>query len=225
MSAMLRDDTPAHGAYRASRTLFTDARVSALMRGNPASASSRIVQSAGTGGLTLMQQVSMYEMTGYMRNTLLRDSDVFSMAHGLELRVPLVDAGVARVAREAAASLRLERGAIKPMLVDAVRDLLSPEIISGRKRGFTLPFEEWMRNEMFAEVAAVLDSSESANVGLSPVEVRSAWNDFQRRKPGMNWSRPWALYTLIRWAKQNEVSFSNESSHAVDRTRTLSLAG
>ena len=36
-------------------------------------------------------QVSALELSLYMRNQLLKDSDVMSMAHGLELRVPLVD--------------------------------------------------------------------------------------------------------------------------------------
>ena len=41
--------------------------------------------------LSVLQSVSMLESCVYMRNQLLRDSDVFSMAHSLELRVPFVD--------------------------------------------------------------------------------------------------------------------------------------
>ena len=35
--------------------------------------------------------VSRLELTRYMRNQLLRDSDVMSMASGVELRVPFID--------------------------------------------------------------------------------------------------------------------------------------
>lgn len=205
MTTLLRDDDPAHAAYVASRTLFADTQVSRLL----GPMAERTGQSSGdraVRGLSLMQQISHYELTGYMRNTLLRDSDVFSMAHGLELRVPLVDVEVARVARDAAAALDLKRGAVKPMLVDAVRDLLSDEIISQPKRGFTLPFERWMQSEMFGEVDSVLSGVAGARAGVSGGEVASVWRAFQRRQGGVNWSRPWALYTLIRWASENDMA-------------------
>jgi asparagine synthetase B (glutamine-hydrolysing) len=38
-----------------------------------------------------VNRVSYLESRCYMLNTLLRDSDVMSMAHGLEVRVPLID--------------------------------------------------------------------------------------------------------------------------------------
>jgi asparagine synthase (glutamine-hydrolysing) len=40
---------------------------------------------------SLADEVSFLELSRYMRNQLLRDSDVMSMAWGLELRVPFVD--------------------------------------------------------------------------------------------------------------------------------------
>ena len=206
---LLRDETPAHGAYKASRTLFGDRHISRLMKMRRTVRQSAVgFADAGLRDLTLMQQVSIYEMTGYMRNTLLRDSDVFSMAHGLELRVPFVDSGVVRVAQQAASALKLTRGAIKPMLIEAVRDLLSPEMTSRPKKGFSLPVETWMRHELFAEANAVLTGPAAANLSLDRDEVAAVWHGFLARKPGMNWSRPWALYTLMRWAQQNGVSYS-----------------
>src|SRR6202030_4309054 len=38
-----------------------------------------------------VNRTSYLELRHYMSNTLLRDSDSMSMAHGLELRVPFVD--------------------------------------------------------------------------------------------------------------------------------------
>ena len=39
----------------------------------------------------IVNQVSRFELSGYMANTLLRDTDQMSMAHALEVRVPFVD--------------------------------------------------------------------------------------------------------------------------------------
>jgi asparagine synthase (glutamine-hydrolysing) len=208
VSALLRDDMPALAAYRASRTLFGDKQVDRLMglrTARPTVAPKR--QSSELRGLNTMQQVSMYEMTGYMRNTLLRDSDVFSMACGLELRVPLVDIKVAQVAYEAAAAINRFNGSTKPMLLEAVRDLVPESSFSKPKKGFTLPFEKWMRHEMHPEVDSVLSGSSSADLGLDAREIARVWSSFQRGRPGVNWSRPWALYTLLRWAAENGISY------------------
>ncbi|HEY9872811.1 MAG TPA: asparagine synthase (glutamine-hydrolyzing), partial [Candidatus Obscuribacterales bacterium] len=70
---------------------------------------------------SIEDEVSLLEISCYMRNQLLRDSDVMSMAWGLEVRVPLVD----RVLLEAIASIpskiRLAPG--KQLLIQAVPEL------------------------------------------------------------------------------------------------------
>jgi asparagine synthase (glutamine-hydrolysing) len=206
--ALLDEDVPARAAYRASRTLFGERQVKRLMDSGPgpeAIVSPWHPGSFDLDGLNIMQQVSALELMGYMRNTLLRDSDVFSMAWGLELRVPLVDIRVAQVAREAAAAATFN-GEPKPMLLEAVRDLVPESSFSKPKKGFTLPFEKWMRVELYREVDSVLTGGGARSLGLVPDEVATVWSLFQSRRPGVNWSRPWALYTLLKWARENGVS-------------------
>jgi len=219
VSEVLGQETPAFGAYLASRTLFGRERIRALTGRLRAGGGdqARFVEER-SGDLSLLQQVSFYEMTGYMRNTLLRDSDVFSMAHGLELRVPLVDREVARAALSAPDSLKLRRGSSKPLLVQAMGDLLPKSLLQRPKQGFTLPFQHWMKDELFEEVDSVLRSSQADQVGLGRAGVRGVWSDFQRGRSGINWSRPWALYTLLRWAHQNDVRVA-ESRTALAQVR------
>jgi asparagine synthase (glutamine-hydrolysing) len=213
VGVMLNNATPALGAYVASRTLFGDRHVRALMGHAYPSANGRDgADSVEESRYSLLQQVSFYELSGYMRNTLLRDSDVFSMAHGLELRVPLVDREVVRAAARSADTAKLKRGFPKPLLVEAMRDLLPPALLGRPKQGFTLPFEQWMRRELFHEVDAVLGVSTVNQLGLSNHAISDIWKDFQQRRSGMNWSRPWALYTLMRWAVQNGAYFDGAVS-------------
>lgn len=85
--------------------------------------------------------VSECELRFYMRNQLLKDSDVMSMAHSLELRVPLVDRVLFERVARIPASLRLRAG--KQMLLEAVPEI--PEWVAGAtKRGFVFPFEKWL---------------------------------------------------------------------------------
>jgi asparagine synthase (glutamine-hydrolysing) len=212
LTGLFGDESPSRGAYRASRALFDDRQVQSLVareaRGNiPAG----VPDDPDEAVLSLLQQVSLYETTGYMRNTLLRDSDVFSMAHGLELRVPFVDGAVARTAMSFPDSEKLSRGMSKPILVRAMQDLLPASLLTRPKQGFTLPFERWMRHELHAEIDAILTSPELSRVGLSSGATARIWSDFQNSRGSVTWSRPWALYTLKRWADQNDVVFGRAS--------------
>ncbi len=86
-------------------------------------------------------QVSYLELTRYMRNQLLRDSDVMSMAWGLELRVPFVDRRLVECLTKIPQSIRLASG--KKLLVEAVGDIPN-WILEQPKRGFQFPFQEWL---------------------------------------------------------------------------------
>jgi asparagine synthase (glutamine-hydrolysing) len=203
----LRRGSPADAAYLASRTLFSDRQISELCGEHQASLD------AAPAGLSLYQHVSWRELSGYMRNTLLRDSDVFSMRHALELRVPFLDREVATAAFQAADGLKVARGISKPLLVAAVKDLLPDEVWNRPKQGFVLPFAEWMRGPLAPDVAATLGDAERLDaIGLDPAAVRDVWAGFQRGQAGMTWTRPWALYSLIRWASANGI----ERAEAVD---------
>ena len=54
--------------------------------------------------------ISQLELTRYLRNQLLRDADVMSMAHGVELRVPLLDLPLFATLRAIPSQLRLAPG-------------------------------------------------------------------------------------------------------------------
>ena len=200
----LRRGSPADAAYLASRTLFGERQVDALC-----GARHSAIDSAPRG-LSLMQQVSWRELTGYMRNTLLRDSDVFSMSHALELRVPFLDREVASAAFGAADTLKLSRSVAKPLLVAAVKDLVPDEVWNRPKQGFVLPFADWMRGALAAEVDAALGEVDRLEaLGLDSRAVRDVWSSFQRGHAGVTWSRPWALYSLVRWAAIHGVESGN----------------
>jgi asparagine synthase (glutamine-hydrolysing) len=197
----LRRGLPGDAAYLASRTLFGARQVADLVGTYPPAVD------GAPRDLSVLQQVSWRELTGYMRNTLLRDSDVFSMAHGLELRVPFLDRDVVAAAFAADDAHKLSRRTTKPLLIDAVRDLLPDEVWDRPKQGFVLPFAAWMHGALAAEVTATLGDRDALHaVGLNAESVRMVWSAFVRGQAGMTWSRPWALYALVRWASANGLA-------------------
>ena len=93
-------------------------------------------------------RVAALESSLYLRNQLLRDMDWASMAHSLEVRVPLVDAHLLRKIAPALVTRR-ERG--KQLLAVAPQPPLPDEVRNRRKTGFTLPIKEWLGGKEFGK--------------------------------------------------------------------------
>jgi asparagine synthase (glutamine-hydrolysing) len=106
-------------------------------------------------------QIAALESCWYMRNQLLRDTDWSSMAHGLEVRVPFVDAILLEQLAPAIASAAPPG---KRDLADCAR-ALPPEMLARPKTGFTTPVQAWI----------------GASVGLSARGSRQWASDVDRR--------------------------------------------
>jgi len=98
--------------------------------------------------MTAQNQASWIESNLYMQNQLLRDSDTMSMAHGLEIRVPFLDANFMRLTLQISSATKYGTGANKQLLIDSFKDILPEPIWNRPKMGFSFPFKEWLgRNE------------------------------------------------------------------------------
>jgi asparagine synthase (glutamine-hydrolysing) len=87
------------------------------------------------------------EASLYMRNQLLRDTDWASMAHGVEVRVPLVDVALLKVLAPLLIRSKV-RG--KKILADSLKNPLPSPIVSRGKTGFMTPIAEWQKSSELA---------------------------------------------------------------------------
>jgi asparagine synthase (glutamine-hydrolysing) len=170
-------------AMGAMRGIFTrsEAEIIAQKYLPPDTPFPAFIPNAIAGCPSLEDEVSVLELSGYMRNQLLHDSDVMSMAWGLELRVPFVD----RVLLETVASIpsKLRLAPKKQILVNAIPEL--PTWVTNQpKRGFIFPFQQWF-------------------------EADEEWNNYlpQVKLPSQVsidlWYRRWNLTILDYWWQQN----------------------
>jgi len=205
--ALARDDSRSLHPYFITRMLFTPAQCDSLFS-NPDSAAADAAAAAQCDrlqqslSLDPVNRVSYLESRCYMLNTLLRDTDVMSMSQGLEVRVPLIDHQLAKAVLALPGAWKVN-GTPKRLLVGALKGSLPDEIVHRPKRGFTLPFERWMRQELQPEIDPVLEAKRISNGPLGGLldgnEVEQVWQDFLRG--AVSWSRPWSLYVLQRWCE------------------------
>lgn len=133
-------------------------------------------------GLSAGNQASWIEMNMYMQNQLLRDSDVMSMAHGIEIRVPFLDKEFVNLALSIQPGIKYAGAYPKQMLIDSFEDDLPRPVWDRPKMGFTFPFAEWLGASEF-----VKDTMNRAG--------RAGEDNFEKfRKGEMHWSQ---LLTLL----------------------------
>lgn len=150
------------------------------------------------------QTISAWELRTYMTDVLLRDSDVFSMTHSLELRVPFVDRPLLEWLWPQADYFKHGQGGIKRALADAVSDVVPAAIRTRPKQGFTLPFATWMRAELrpFLDATFSRDSLAACPWLDAPV-VQQLWTDYLAANDTRAWSRVWSLAVLIAFANRS----------------------
>jgi asparagine synthase (glutamine-hydrolysing) len=203
LASLLREPSLLPHPYFFTRLLFPPDEVRGLIHHDGGFAGQEWLREAvqEAGDFDDFSMVSQLEIRGYMVNTLLRDTDAMSMAHSLEVRVPLLDRELVEYVVGLPEKWKRRRGARKSLLADALGDLLPPEVVAQPKRTFTLPWERWLRGPLQSEVEAGL--AEPASVlepFLDRAAVRKVWQDFLARRT--SWSRPWSLYVLNRWARR-----------------------
>jgi asparagine synthase (glutamine-hydrolysing) len=148
--------------------------------------------------------VSAWELRTYMADVLLRDSDVMSMRHSLELRVPFVDRPLIEWLERQPAKFKRDRFQQKTALSDAVHDLLPIELMTRRKRGFTFPFPVWMKAALkpfLEETFSHVSVNRSGLFSREPVQM--LWRNFLAGRDDRAWSRVWSLAVLIAFVNRS----------------------
>ena len=158
----------------------------------------------GSGPVT---QVSYAESRTYMHDVLLRDTDQMSMAHALEVRVPLIDHVLADYIMALPDAFKAPGATPKALLVESLGSALPREIVHRPKKGFTLPFEPWMRNQLRGFCENRLGAGGLAGRGLFDLDrLAGMWTSFLRGGTDVSWARLWILVTLETWLARHKVT-------------------
>jgi asparagine synthase (glutamine-hydrolysing) len=157
----------------------------------------------GGNKLPLLSQVGLAEISTYMQNVLLRDTDQMSMASALEVRVPFLDYTLAEYVMGINDKFK-EPVFPKKLLVDSLKGLLPDEIVHRKKMGFTFPWEHWIKNEL-RDFCAARIASLAKRPFINSEELTTRWNRFLEGKPGTRWPEIWICVVLEDWLHTNRI--------------------
>jgi len=153
-------------------------------------------------GFPLLSQITIAELLGYTQNVLLKDTDQFAMASALEVREPFFDYLLVEYVLQIPDAIKLPRYP-KSLLVESIAPLLPDEIVHRKKKGFVLPWEHWMRNELREFCEERLGDLGERGI-LNPDSLRDKWRQFLAGSNGILWSELWHLVVLSDWLQKNK---------------------
>ncbi len=97
-------------------------------------------------------------------DTFLEKVDKSTMAHGIEVRVPMLDNYLTDYVLGLSSTVKIKRGQKKWILRKALRRIIPNTILDGPKTGFGVPYSYWLRRPLANYMRDVLlDSSTSNN--------------------------------------------------------------
>jgi asparagine synthase (glutamine-hydrolysing) len=157
---------------------------------------------AETAQLDPINRASAFELQTYMLSTLLRDTDQMSMAHALEVRVPLLDHRLVEFIFQIPGALKVNDSYPKPLLTRSLGDSLPKECVLRPKKGFELPFARWLRGSMEGDMRESLTTAEK-NSPFRATALEDLWHRFESDE--VSWSRVWGMFVLRQWMERHRI--------------------
>jgi asparagine synthase (glutamine-hydrolysing) len=139
----------------------------------------------------------------YLPGSVLTKVDRASMAHGLEVRPPLLDSSLVDWAFSLPSRYKLRGGTGKFLLKRAAAGTLPKTIVHRRKKGFGIPLARWLRGPLADPIREVIAGSPVWDLGLLDRPTFAGYHrDHESQRADR--SKPlWALYVLHRWLERH----------------------
>jgi len=106
-----------------------------------------------------LARVQYLDVKTWLPGGMLTKVDRASMAHGLEVRPPLLDHQLAEWAAGLPVRFKLHGGSGKAVLKQALAPYLPPELLNRPKQGFSPPLAHWLRHGLRERLAALSESN------------------------------------------------------------------
>lgn len=215
LSYLVGADDPLVAAQVAVRSLFLESDLKNLLnrrlasRNGHSEAAELIAEWAKqTIHQDLRERIAYLDFPLHLESRLLRDSDLMSMAHSLEVRPVLLDHKVVEFVLQLPVSLRPRK---KLLFLEAIRTCMPPalysQLLNRPKRTFSFPFERWIGGPLRPAIDEVFRPGRlAASSVLEPRPVHNLWQRFLNNPQSVGWSRLWSVFVLARWCELMKIA-------------------
>jgi asparagine synthase (glutamine-hydrolysing) len=149
-----------------------------------------------------LSRIQYVDIKTYLPDDILAKVDRASMAHSLEVRVPLLDHEVMEYSASIPARYKLQGGAGKYIFKKALKVLLPEDILYRPKMGFRLPLAQWFRGDLKQTFEQHVLAKDAFLADLfDPSPIRRWWEQHQRGTRDYA-QHLWALLMLECWGER-----------------------
>ncbi len=146
------------------------------------------------------------DLTTYTRDDLLLGTNMMSMAHSIEVRVPFLDQRLIQYVSQIHPIYHFQKGTSKYLLKQLISEWLPSEIIKHKKTGLGLPRNLYMKGKLKPHILSVLSSNSMKKRGIfNPYYVKELTDSFYSdNSEKMLWSehlRIWILFIFELWCR------------------------
>ena len=134
-------------------------------------------------------------------DSVLMKVDKMSMAHALEVRVPLLDHHLVELAATLPPGLKFPRFQTRAIYRRALRGVLPSKILTRGKQGYSLPLKQWLRADLRDYMVQLLDGSEVVRAHFDRAGVRTMIGEHLAMRANHNHTL-WALINLTLWHRR-----------------------
>ena len=157
------------------------------------------------GGEDPLNDILALDFGTYLPGSVLTKVDRASMAHGLEVRPPMLDNEVIDWALQLPSALKVRGMQSKYLLKRAARGHLPDEIVFRPKKGFGIPLGRWLRGPLRSRLARALSSSPLWESRWLDRSAFVAWARQHEQRRGDHSKVLWALIVLDEWMRREHV--------------------
>lgn len=154
-----------------------------------------------------VDKLSLLDLSTYTRDNLLLTTNMASMAHSLEVRVPFLDRRLVEYAFTLPQGFKIKNGIQKYILKEIAKEWLPKEVIHHKKTGFGFPRRTYMKGILKSLILDVLSPDSIKKRGIfneryvSDV-VQSFYKEDSNRILWTNHLRVWTLFIFELWARR-----------------------
>lgn len=131
-----------------------------------------------TTGLSSLSRILSMDVATWLADDILVKADRASMAHALEVRVPLLDTDFVSWAAGLPDDAKLSGGEGKALFKRSLRGRVPDAVLDRRKQGFHLPVDRWLATTLRDRLEGVLDDRSSGTFDLvDPAPFRTMLDD------------------------------------------------
>lgn len=128
-----------------------------------------------------LSRVQYLDFKTYLTDDILVKVDRASMAHSLEVRVPVLDHKVVELAARMPSGWKLNGKTSKYIFKQALKPILPASVFTRKKSGFSIPIAHWFRTDMkeFAH-ARLFGKGGASSLGLfEDAGMKRLWDEHQ----------------------------------------------